>query len=280
MTNTISTDKDQPWQHSELGKRSAYKSQYDASLLFAIPRLGKREEIGLYDKLPFSGHDLWNAYELSWLNPKGKPQVAMAEFSIPAESPCIIESKSLKLYLNSLNDTVFSSKRALQDTIARDLSTCCQATVSVTLLEIDHYIINSTLNEWNCLDDLDISVDNHGVTPSILTTKATHGRQRWYSHLLKSNCLVTGQPDWGTVFIDCDGATIEPTSLLQYIISFRHHNEFHEQCVERMYVDILKHCQPKHLTVFARYTRRGGLDINPYRSNCQSRVPRYRLARQ
>ena len=267
-------------QHSELGKHSSYKSEYDASLLFPLARKNKREEINITGDSPFTGSDILNAYELSWLNPKGKPQVAIGEFIIPCESPQFIESKSLKLYLNSLNDTKFTSKNTVREQIATDLSTVCQANVDVTLSSVNDQPITQPNSSWQCLDALDISVDNYEIQPTILQTQGTPQTQKLYSHLLKSNCLVTGQPDWGSLFIEYHGAMIEPTALLQYIISFRHHNEFHEQCVERIFMDIKQQCQPEWLTVFARYTRRGGIDINPYRTNHQAAATNQRLARQ
>jgi 7-cyano-7-deazaguanine reductase len=254
-----------------LGKATAYVSQYDASLLFPIPRSTKREEIGLgHGSLPFFGVDIWNAYEVSWLNMRGKPQVAIAQFMFPADSPNIIESKSFKLYLNSFNQSKLASIDELQTILARDLSAAAGAITTVKLSppEQFHQVQMAEL-DGQLLDRLDIDVDAYAPNPLLL--KADHEQApiqaRLVSHLLKSNCLVTGQPDWASVQIEYVGAPIDEESLLRYIIGFREHNEFHEQCVERIFTDLLKQCKPQKLAVYARYTRRGGLDINPWRSN-------------
>ncbi|WP_394169868.1 NADPH-dependent 7-cyano-7-deazaguanine reductase QueF [Saccharospirillum alexandrii] len=256
---------------SPLGKTSAYIDHYDASLLFPIERQGKRDEIGIdSQQLPFRGVDVWNAYELSWLNNRGKPLVAMGEIFIPAESPRLIESKSFKLYLNSFNQTRFDSVRAVADLLERDLSSAAGAPVRVTLVPLNQmgHSADITTLPGDCLDELDIEVEHYQTKPDLLQADATRDVEEvLHSHLLKSNCLVTGQPDWGSVVIDYRGPRIDRESLLKYLISFRQHNEFHEQCVERIFQDLSQHCGCKRLTVYARYVRRGGLDINPYRSN-------------
>lgn len=258
-------------ENSPLGRTTAYRSDYAPELLFPLPRQVKRDELGLRaDALPFVGEDLWNAYELSWLGPRGKPVVAIGQFRVPAHSPNLIESKSFKLYLNSLNQTRFDSIGAVQDVLAADLSAAAGAPVSVALQDLQTRPGREYgLPAGECLDQQDIDVSEYGPVPGQLSADASRHDDDCllYSHLLKSNCLVTGQPDWGTVFIRYSGPAIDREGLLRYIISFREHNEFHEQCVERIFNDILTHCAPASLAVWARYTRRGGLDINPFRTS-------------
>ena len=268
---------------SQLGKASAYIDQYDAALLFPISRTPKREEIGVTSTPSFFGADLWTAYELSWLNAKGKPQVALAHFTLPSSSPCIIESKSFKLYLNSFNNTRLQGQdhgvQALLDLLAHDLSDAAGARVAVKieLLPQDRQPKIVTF-EGTPLDRLDIECSLYTPAPQLLRCLDQPPEQGQieetvYSDLLKSNCLVTGQPDWGSVEISYLGAPIDHAGLLQYIVSFRNHNEFHEQCVERIFMDIWQRCKPTRLTVYARYTRRGGLDINPYRTSQPGVLP-------
>ncbi len=271
-------------EHSALGRETVYAEQYDASLLFSIPRAQKRAEIGLSSTLPFFGLDIWNAYEVSWLNLRGKPCVAMATFMVPADSPNIIESKSFKLYLNSFNQTRLENPGAFLALLKHDISTGFGAPVQVKLT-LQEEFSSQRFGELEglLLDRLDIEVDQYKPDASFLTcANAPPVEEKLVSHLLKSNCLVTGQPDWGSVQIHYIGAPIEQAGLLKFLIGFRHHNEFHEQCVERIFMAILKHCQPQKLAVYARYTRRGGLDINPWRSNFSSnQVPsNLRNARQ
>ncbi|MDD3266461.1 MAG: NADPH-dependent 7-cyano-7-deazaguanine reductase QueF [Burkholderiales bacterium] len=256
-------------ENSELGKKSQYISEYDSTLLFPIPRKIKRDEIGVDDnKLPFYGIDIWTHYEVSWLNKNGKPKVAIAVIEVPANSPCIIESKSMKLYFNSFNNYSIASIDELNKIITKDLSVAAGTEVNITILPLDTELLNVSKADGICLDSLDISVSEYIVNPNLLKIdNSKHTTEKIYSNLLKSNCLVTNQPDWATVFIEYTGAQIDHESLLKYIISFRNHNEFHEQCVERIYADISKICNPRELTVYARFTRRGGLDINPIRSS-------------
>ena len=277
-------------EQSQLGKSSAYADQYDPSLLFPIPRSGKREEIGISGALPFFGADLWTAFELSWLNARGKPQVALAHFTIPCETPHIIESKSFKLYLNSFNNSRFDSLEAVQERLREDVNEALwrgaavrQSSASVRVIAQDAFELQKVqeLQGLN-LDRLDIECSDYTPRPDLL--KADHDNppvtETLVSHLLKSNCLVTGQPDWGSVQISYTGAAIDQESLLRYIVSFRNHNEFHEQCVERIFNDIQRFCQPEKLSVYARYTRRGGLDINPWRTNSDFVPATGRLVRQ
>lgn len=266
------SDKSNQPEQSLLGKPATYTAHYDASLLFPIPRADKRLELGFNAaaQLPFFGMDIWNAYEVSWLNLRGKPQVAIATVMAPADSPNIIESKSFKLYLNSYNQTKLAGTDALISLLQTDLSAGFGAAVQVTLTTPENFsALKMQELEGLLLDRLDIEVDTYTPNPSLL--KADHQvapiEETLVSHLLKSNCLVTGQPDWGSVQIQYVGAPIDQESLLRYLIGFRDHNEFHEQCVERIFTDILRQCKPQKLSVYARYTRRGGLDINPWRSN-------------
>lgn len=267
-----------------LGKATSYSSQYDPGLLCPIPRRLKRDELGLPLELPFRGVDIWNAYELSWLTAQGMPVVAMGEFRIPCESTNLIESKSLKLYLNSFNQTRCADFTSVRDLLCQDLSAAAGAPVAVRLDKAGDFRKQAfALLPGDCLDDLALDIDSYSLDQSLLAGAADPRRQvaeTLHSHLLKSNCLVTNQPDWGSVLIRYRGAKIDREALLRYLISFRQHNEFHEQCVERIFSDLMRFCQPQQLTVYARYTRRGGLDINPYRSNFEDEVENLRLARQ
>lgn len=267
-----------------LGQKTEYRNQYDPSLLQPVPRSLNRDDLNLGDSLPFSGCDIWTLYELSWLNSKGLPQVAVGEVTIPATSNNLIESKSFKLYLNSLNQTRFSDWQQVEATLTRDLSACAGESVAVTLNPVSYYTNQPIVNlGGECIDQQDISIDDYQFDATLLqgATSDQQVTETLHSHLLKSNCLITNQPDWGSVEISYSGKQINREALLRYLVSFREHNEFHEQCVERIYTDIMKFCNPDSLTVFARYTRRGGLDINPYRSSHQQ-APEHnqRLARQ
>lgn len=266
-----------------LGKPTRYQDQYDPSLLCPFPRQVKRDDIGITGQLPFAGVDLWTAYEVSWLNPKGKPVVALAEFSFPCATPYLIESKSFKLYLNSYNQTQFADESAVVSRMMDDLSRVSGGKVDVHLYSVHTDTFRVEVLPGICLDELDIEVKDYHFDASLLAEAAdssSHVSEELHSHLLKSNCLVTSQPDWGSVLIRYQGAQIDHEALLRYLISFRRHNEFHEQCVERIFADLMRFCQPEKLTVYARYTRRGGLDINPFRSNFEQDVPRIRLVRQ
>jgi 7-cyano-7-deazaguanine reductase len=268
---------------SPLGKNSAYISHYDASLLFPIPRKIKRDELNLSDSsLPFVGFDVWNAYELSWLNKQGKPQVALAEFTFDCLSKNIIESKSFKLYLNSFNNTRLESLDELQDLLLKDLKEAVEGQVNLKIMSLGS-LTGRKLDGPSgiCIDDQDITFDKYTVDASYLTsTKENEITEVLYSNLLKSNCLVTGQPDWGTLEIHYTGPEINRENLLRYIVSFRNHNEFHEQCVERIFIDLFQFCKPSNLTVKAFYTRRGGLDINPIRSTSHVHFDGIRTVRQ
>ena len=263
-----------------LGREVGYVDTYSPKLLFPIAREQSRNDLGVaLGQLPFTGVDIWNAYELSWLNTKGKPQVACAEFRFPCESVSIVESKSFKLYLNSLNQTVFTDQQALQQQRAEDLSACVGATVEVFIRDVASGNAISQL-EGICLDNLDISMTSYAPEPALLTTGEHNTGESLYSHLLRSLCPVTAQPDWASVEICYTGPQINHEGLLKYLIGYRQHQEFHEQCVERIFTDISVRCQPKQLSVKALYTRRGGMDINPFRSNKPIVPDNIRLNRQ
>ena len=285
-------------EHSQLGKTSAYVDQYDASLLFPIPRSDKRAELGLTASTPFFGADMWTAFELSWLNLRGKPQVALAHFTVPCETLNLIESKSFKLYLNSFNNTQFADADAVKARLRADLSeavwrdttvtapakTTAPASIGVRIL-LPELFDREPVYELDglSLDRLDVECTRYTPAPELLRVEegAAPVSEVLVSNLLKSNCLVTGQPDWGSVQISYTGAPIDQEGLLQYLVSFRNHNEFHEQCVERIFMDIWTRCQPLKLSVYARYTRRGGLDINPFRTSHPQALPaNTRMARQ
>ncbi len=270
---------------SPLGKASVHAEHYDPSLLFPIARAEQRRELGIGGALPFVGVDIWNAYELSWLDPRGKPQVAIGEFRVPATSPNIIESKSLKLYLNSYNQTKVDGIDAFRDLVVDDLSNAAGAPVSVALTGSEGFanFANGELG-GESIDDLPIDIDAYGPPNAeslCVQSGAKTVSETLVSNLLKSNCPVTGQPDWASIQIAYTGATIDRESLLRYLVSFRRQDDFHEQCVERIFADISQRCAPTTLSVYARYTRRGGLDINPWRSSCDAEPPsNLRSARQ
>jgi 7-cyano-7-deazaguanine reductase len=255
-----------------LGYHTVYPKTYDASLLFPIKRTESRDKLGLADELPFRGSDRWTAYEVSWIDASGKPQVRVAEFILDSQSPNIIESKSFKLYLNSFNQTVFTSEREVKSKMGIDLSVAAGAPVLVSLQSL-HYAKGLLIAEpiGTCVDELPVDVRHYQPAPELLSVSSTKKvNEVVFSHLLKTNCPVTDQPDWATVFIEYSGFQINHESLLTYIISFRDHQDFHENSVERLYCDIQQYCQPESLAVYARYTRRGGLDINPLRTSYPS----------
>lgn len=268
---------------SPLGKKSTHTDQYTADLLFPVLRQNKRSELHIIDFLPFKGFDLWTAFELSWLNEKGKPIVAIGEFIFPCTSVFLIESKSLKLYFNSFNNTKFNSLEEVKITMQNDLSRAAGEEVIVKLYSPTDWR-NSSIQflSGECIDDNDIECDSYTVTPEYLICEGEEDfSETIYSNLLRSNCLMTGQPDWASVQISYTGQKINHDHLLKYIVSFRNHIEFGEHCVERIFTDIMQYCAPTKLTVYARYTRRGGIDINPYRSTEDCQPPEnIRLPRQ
>ena len=267
-----------------LGKQVDYEFEYNPDLLQGVPRSLSRDTLNLAGSgLPFDGIDTWTGYELSWLNLKGKPNVAILECHVPITSKNLIESKSFKLYLNSFNQTKFASAEDVQQVLQADLSACAGEPVEVKLI-LPEQFSSLQFQEFNgtLLDSLDVEIDQYSPNTQYLTVMKSEAgvQETLVSHLLKSNCLITSQPDWASIQIRYEGKAIEHEGLLKYLISFRQHNEFHEQCVERIYNDIMQHCQPDKLTVCARYTRRGGLDINPFRSNYEAPYANHRQARQ
>jgi len=285
MTNKPLYDQDKTLKNLSLGKKTEYKSSYDPALLQAVPRSLNRDELQLSeDDLPFYGLDLWNIYELSWLNSKGKPVVATGVVKVPFDSKNLIESKSFKLYLNSFNQSKFASVDAVQKVLMADLSHCADKTVSVELnTDLDNFSDKLGTFTGQCLDTLDIEIDTYQLNANYLQDLCSEEQvtETLYSHLLKSNCLITSQPDWASIEISYSGKKIDAEKLLRYLISFRQHNEFHEQCVERIYSDIMEFGQIDSLCVYARYTRRGGLDINPLRTTERiNMINNIRLLRQ
>jgi 7-cyano-7-deazaguanine reductase len=272
-----------------LGKATNYCCEYNAELLQAVPRSLNRDGLELLpNNLPFKGEDVWYGYELSWLNDKGKPVVAVAEFRFPCTSANIVESKSFKLYLNSFNQSRFSSWHEVEALLTKDLSKTCGSNCGVKLFSVDNcpalHLSQPIFSTPSlCIDEIDIAIDNYQLNTAVLenlTGSEEILNECLVSHLLKSNCLITNQPDWASIYIQYSGQKIAHDKLLKYLISFRQHNEFHEQCVERIFCDLLKYGKMTELTVFARYTRRGGLDINPFRSISTETAPFGRTLRQ
>ncbi len=264
-----------------LGRDTDYPDRYSPAALYAIARTEGRAALELGDSLPFHGADLWNAWELSWLDLQGLPQVAAAEIRVPAESPNIVESKSLKLYLGSFAMTRFAASADVLDALTKDLSECTGSAVDVQLRQ-------PGTTQWSVgefsghnLDELPVACDADEVDPGLLRADANDVvSEGLYSDLLRSLCPVTSQPDTASVLVSYTGPRIDREGLLRYIVSYRQHQDFHEACVERMFVDILERCKPEKLTVYARYQRRGGIDINPFRSNFETSAPNVRLWRQ
>ena len=268
----------------KLGQKTEYASQYDRTLLQPVPRALNRDGLGITQNQPFTiGADIWTAYEISWLNEKGLPQVAIADIYLDYQSQNLIESKSFKLYLNSFNQSKFADFNAVQQTMQRDLSECAQGDVKLRLNPVAVYDSQKIDHlQGDCIDEQDIEITSYEFNADWLKDCVSDEiiEEKLVSHLLKSNCLITNQPDWGTLHIHYVGKKIDHEKLLRYVVSFRQHNEFHEQCVERIFCDLMHYAKPEKLTVYARYTRRGGLDINPFRSNFENLPENLRLARQ
>lgn len=265
-----------------LGRESAYPERYDAGLLYPIPRAANRAPLGIEEgALPFVGEDEWHAFEVSWLNARGKPVVAVARFRVPAQSPCLIESKSWKLYLNGFNQSRFASREAVIETLERDLAQVAGAAVSVELFAVDDEALMPRRLPGECLDDLDIAIDDYTPSAEHLRAGEEVVEETLHSHLLKSNCPVTGQPDWGSVLIRYRGPRLDREGLLRYLVGYRQHQDFHEHCVEHIFTDLMARARPERLLVLARYVRRGGLDISPWRATPGERPPEpLRLSRQ
>lgn len=268
----------------KLGQKTEYASQYDRTLLQTVPRALNRDGLGITQNQPFTiGADIWTAYEISWLNEKGLPQVAIADVYLDYQSQNLIESKSFKLYLNSFNQSKFTDFNAVQQIMQQDLSECAQGDVKVRLNPVSVYDSQKIDHlQGDCIDEQDIEITSYEFSTDWLKDCVSDEivEEKLVSHLLKSNCLITNQPDWGTLHIHYVGNKIDHEKLLRYVVSFRQHNEFHEQCVERIFCDLMHYAKPEKLTVYARYTRRGGLDINPFRSNFENLPKNLRLARQ
>lgn len=270
------------YKFTELGKETSYSQSYDPRLLCPIARVTARHSQSEVN-LNFKGVDLWTAYELSWLNLDGLPQVAIAEFMVPCDSESIIESKSFKLYLNSFIQTSFANMESVQHQLVKDLSSAAGAMIEVILYEIAEYQAMQPISEpqGNCIDRQPTVINSYDPDASLLQAKsATLVEETLYSHLLKTNCPVTNQPDWASIYVFYKGPKIDPEGLLKYIVSYRNHQDFHEQCVEQIFLDITAACSPSQLSVYARYMRRGGLDINPFRSTHLLRPPLFRQVRQ
>lgn len=264
-----------------LGETVTHSRTYNPEHLFPVRRSMARELIGIDGDLPFVGSDTWNAYEISWLDPKGKPVVAIGEIAFPCTTENIVESKSLKLYLNSFNQSVFDTPDSVASVIEKDLSECVNGEVTINLM-IPSMFGNLQIQPpaGVCIDDLDLNVQHYHVDKSTLKTEEDEVVETLHSNLLRTNCPVTQQPDWATVIIEYKGKKIDRKGLLAYIVSYREHTGFHENCVESIFADILATCSPRSLSVYARFTRRGGIDINPFRSTHTAQYENTRLARQ
>ena len=256
-------------QHIPLGKSTQYSFEYDPSLLFPIARSAGRDKIGLQQNIPFSGYDRWTAFELSWLDAQGKPKVAVAEFDFAATAPNIIESKSFKLYLNSFNQTQFADESLLLQCLGEDLSAASGAEVVVRLFAVNDYPRAAHLSSYHRLDDLEVACSSYQTDANLLAVESASEKklQRYCFDAFRSLCPVTAQPDWASVYIDFHGAKLDNASLLQYLVSYRNHQGFHEQCVEQIFMDLLHMDSTAKISVYARFLRRGGLDINPIRHN-------------
>jgi 7-cyano-7-deazaguanine reductase len=265
-----------------LGKETAYPERYAPELLCAVPREENRRVLGIRETLPFHGHDIWNAFEITWLEPAGKPAVAVGDIRVGADSPFLIESKSLKLYLNSLAMQHFAAADDVAALIAKDLSDVTKSRVQVVLRSPAAAVETGIATfPGHCIDDVDVACDTWQVDPSLLRCEGQETlREELHTHLLRSKCPVTGQPDFGSVLVRYQGPKIDRAALLRYLVSFRNHNDFHESCIERIFIDLKRACAPTELTVYGRFNRRGGLDINPFRSDFESAVDNPRLWRQ
>lgn len=267
--------------HIPLGKETEYRFDYDAALLAPIPRAMGRESLAI-DATIFTGHDVWNAYEISWLNTRGLPHVSVARLVVPCDSPNIVESKSLKLYCNSFNQSRFASSEEVKCTMQRDISACVGAEVTLELFDVDTpSVFNPSQLPGHCIDHQDIAIETYQTDVNLLlSAEGTVKQRQLYSHLLRSLCPVTGQPDWGSLFIEYSGQAIDEAGLLRYVVSFRNQQDFHELCVETIFSHLWQRFELDALTVYARYLRRGGIDISPLRSSHSVALPDWRQLRQ
>ena len=265
-----------------LGRETGYPDKYAPAVLDAIPRIQNREPLGITADLPFAGVDVWNAWELTWLGTGKRPAVATARIVVPVESPNIIESKSLKLYLDSFAMTEFASAGDVEQTIRKDLTRCVESPVEVRVAPVSSTEARTVARlAGSSLDDLDVDCDDWEVNAGLMRADSDNiVTADLHTHLLRSLCPVTAQPDIGSLQISYRGPTIDPAGLLRYIVSYRQHSDFHESCIEKMFIDIQERCKPLDLTLHARYQRRGGIDINPFRSTSAQTPRDLRLWRQ
>ncbi len=257
-----------------LGHATDYPDTYDPALLFPVPRAPQRGELGLREPLPFTGADVWTAFELTWLDPRGKPAIAIGAFEVPLASPGIVESKSVKLYLGSFAQSRFADAKAVHAAIVRDLSAAVGAPVRLELVApADFAALRIAELPGTSLDDLRIDVDRYEVDAGLLAAAGPVVAETLRTDLFRSVCPITAQPDYASVAIAYRGPCIDRAALLRYLVSYRLHAGFHEHCVERIFVDVAAACRCESLTVHARFTRRGGIDINPFRTNAGLPVP-------
>lgn len=275
-----------------LGESSQYAEGYSPKRLFPMPRAEGRSAVGLRGALDWYGQDVWTGYEFSWLNERGKPEVAVMRLTVAAESSHIVESKSMKLYLNGYAQTRFDSTSKVRDRLAEDLSHAFGGAVAVELVALAEPSLGVSELAGYCLDELDVEITDYQRNPDLLVLAATQGAketketketpvtQVLTTHLFRSLCPVTAQPDWASVIVSYSGAAIDQAGLLKYLVSYRQHQAFHETTVERIYADIWERCQPERLSVSGRFLRRGGLDISPTRSSESQPMDMSRLSRQ
>ena len=275
-----------------LGESSQYAEGYSPNRLFPMPRAEGRSAVGLLGALDWYGQDVWTGYEFSWLNERGKPEVAVMRLTVAAESSHIVESKSMKLYLNGYAQTRFDSTSKVRDRLAEDLSHAFGGAVVVELVALAEPSLGVSELAGYCLDELDVEITDYQRNPDLLVLAATQGAketketketpvtQVLTTHLFRSLCPVTAQPDWASVIVSYSGAAIDQAGLLKYLVSYRQHQAFHETTVERIYADIWERCQPERLSVSGRFLRRGGLDISPTRSSESQPMDMSRLSRQ
>ncbi len=265
-----------------LGRASHNPVTYTPSLLRSIARAESRQQAGIGASLPFRGEDAWNCYEFSWLNARGRPEVAVIKIQVPCSSSHIVESKSLKLYLNSYAQTTFGNRSELVSTLDSDLALAFRSPVIVALLDVDRNVDRIGDLPGHCLDDLDVAIDAYHRDPDLIDCVADEVtvRETHYTHLFRSVCPVTGQPDWASIMVQYVGRRIEAESLLRYLVSYRNHAAFHESTIELIFMDLMRCASPDHLTIYGRFQRRGGIDINPFRSTDESIAPSIRMVRQ
>ena len=257
-----------------LGHATGYPDTYDPGQLFTVARAPQRAALGLGSALPFTGSDVWTAYELTWLGPRGKPAIAIATLDVPAGSPALVESKSMKLYLGSFAQSVYASPDDVAAIVGRDVAAAVGTPVRVTLRTPDAFAAERVaLLSGESIDGLDAACRHDDVDPDALASGGTAVDEALTTDLFRSVCPVTGQPDIASVRIAYRGPRIDRAGLLRYLVSYRRHPGFHEHCVERIFVDVIARCAPAVLTVQARFTRRGGIDINPFRTSASLATP-------